>query len=549
MVVETTSDSFDYFAVISRRRGLILAIWLPIVLVALVLALALPSFYRSSATFKFVRDINDPNQNQNSSSAYADHYVSSLRDSVLSAERLSALPTTALPPVAQAGDVTSVSRQLKLGTRVTMITQKVLDPSTGLERTINTGFTVAYDDRDPQRAEKVAAWLNDAFVSVSRQDGVKQSAELAKFFAAEADRTRAKIAALEANLADFKQKNFDQLPEAAQANLNVKNQLDQDLQSTERELRMYQQNRVLLMQQLQQARAQTGDADTLRALEDEYQRKLAIYDVNHPDMIAMRRQIESLKRGDSAGATTSLQAQLATQRSILAETKLRYSEDHPDVKRLERNIQSLEARIASGEQSSGEVIPLTPAVTQLQTQVNANDTQISSLQQHIEEIHRRVEGLQGRLASTPEVEREYDTLTRDAGTARQQYDEMITKRTQAEVNAAEIAGGTADKFVLFVAPVLPTSAAWPPRLGIALIAVLGASLLAFMAAIGATAIDPTVRGSRDVATLLDVSPIGIVPIIRNAEFSRRQTWRLATALAGIAIGVPVLYFLTRILSS
>ena len=85
--------------------------------------------------------------------------------------------------------------------------------------------------------------------------------------------------------------------------------------------------------------------------------------------------------------------------------------------------------------------------------------------------------------------------------------------------------------------------------GIALIAVLGASLLAFMAAIGATAIDPTVRGSRDVATLLDVSPIGIVPIIRNAEFSRRQTWRLATALAGIAIGVPVLYFLTRILSS
>src|SRR5580658_3980909 len=98
MVVETTSDSFDYFAVLSRRRGLVLAIWLPIVLVALVLALALPSFYRSSATFKFVRDINDPNQSQNSTNAYADHYVSSLKDSVLSVERLGGLPATALPP-------------------------------------------------------------------------------------------------------------------------------------------------------------------------------------------------------------------------------------------------------------------------------------------------------------------------------------------------------------------------------------------------------------------------------------------------------------------
>ena len=44
----------------------------------------------------------------------------------------------------------------------------------------------------------------------------------------------------------------------------------------------------------------------------------------------------------------SLRQQLQQQRSILAETRQRYSEDHPDVKRIERNIQSLEARIAVG---------------------------------------------------------------------------------------------------------------------------------------------------------------------------------------------------------
>src|ERR1700733_3390974 len=293
MVAETTSESFDYLSVVRRRRGLVLGIWLPITLAALVLSFALPSLYRSSAIFRFVRDINDTGQSQNSTNSYADHYVASLRDSVLSIERLRGLAPSALPPVAQTGDAVEVSRQLRTGARVTMVTQKVLDPATGLERTINTGFTVAYDDKNPERARKVAEWLSDAFIAVSRQDGVRQSADEAKFFAAEADRMRTKITALEANLSDFKQKNFDQLPEAVQANLNVKNQADQDLQSTERELRMYQQNRVFLMQQLVQARAQTGDADTLRQLEDEYQRKLAVYDVNHPDMVAMRRQIES----------------------------------------------------------------------------------------------------------------------------------------------------------------------------------------------------------------------------------------------------------------
>jgi polysaccharide biosynthesis transport protein len=549
MVAETTSDSFDYLSVVRRRRGLVLGIWLPITLAALVLSFALPSLYRSSAIFRFVRDINDTGESQNSTNAYADHYVASLRDSVLSVERLRGLEPSALPPVAQTGDVVEVSRQLRTGARVTMVTQKVLDPATGLERTINTGFTVAYDDKNPERARKVAAWLSDAFIAVSRQDGVRQSADEAKFFAAEADRMRTKISAIEANLSDFKQKNFDQLPEAVQANLNVKNQADQDLQSTERELRMYQQNRVFLMQQLVQARAQTGDADTLRQLEDEYQRKLAVYDVNHPDMVAMRRQIESLRRGDSAGPGTSLKSQLATQRSILAETKLRYSEDHPDVKRLERSIKTLEARIASGEESdSADAAPRTPAVTQLETQVNANETQINSLQQHIEEIHRKIEGLQGRLASTPEVEREYDALTRDEATAHQQYDQLITKRSQAEVTAAEIAGGTADKFVLFAAPTVPTEPERLQRLSIALVGVISATLLALMAAIGATVIDPTVRGSRDLATLLNVSPVGIIPVIRNAEFLRRHTWRVVTALAGIIVGVPALYFLTEILT-
>jgi polysaccharide biosynthesis transport protein len=263
--------------------------------------------------------------------------------------------------------------------------------------------------------------------------------------------------------------------------------------------------------------------------------------------VALRRQIDSLRRGDSAGAGTSLQAQLNTQRSILAETRLRYSEDHPDVKKLERSIKGLEARLASGEQSDSSANVRTPAVLQLETQANATGTQIAALQQHAVELRTKLEGLQGRLSSTPEVEREYETLTRDAGTAHQQYDQIVNKRMQAEVSSAEISGGTADKFALIAKPIVPSSASSPKRLGIALIGLFGAALLALMAAIGATSVDPTVRGSRDILELLKVSPIGIVPVIRNAAFHRRRMRQLTLALAGVGIAVPTLVLLTRII--
>jgi uncharacterized protein involved in exopolysaccharide biosynthesis len=446
------------------------------------------------------------------------------------------------------GDKSAALRKLKGDVSVEMVTQKILDPQSGLERNLNTGFTVEYDNRDPQRAHEVDAWLADAFVAESRRNAITQAANEAKFYAAEADRERAKITESEARLAKFKQENFDRLPDAAQASLNVKNATDQELEGVDRDVRTLQQNRVFIMQQLQQARATGGNADAVRDLEEEYRKKAAVYDENHPDMIAMRRQLDSLRRGDAVGAGSSLKAQLAAQQAILTETRQRYSEDHPDVKRLERSISALQARIAAGETgASGDAGARTPAVFQLETQLNGTDTQISALERHREELRGKLSSLQGRLQSTPEVERAYDTLNRDAGTARQQYDQLINKRNDSEVNEAAIANGTADQFAIVGAASLPKTASKPPRIGIAVIGLIAGTLLALMAALGATAVDSTVRGTRDLQTLLAMSPIGIVPYIRNSAFHRRRGRQITAVAASILLAVPVCYFLVRML--
>ena len=78
-----------------------------------------------------------------------------------------------------------------------------------------------YESRDPNEAQQGAKWLTNAFLQASRGNLQERAVSSAQFFSVEADRYREQIAQLEAKLADFKAKNFGQLPESADMNMNI----------------------------------------------------------------------------------------------------------------------------------------------------------------------------------------------------------------------------------------------------------------------------------------------------------------------------------------
>ncbi len=216
----------------------------------------------------------------------------------------------------------------------------ILDPNTGRERDVVTAFTVGYDNARPERSQQGAEWLVNAFLEENRNDRQRQAGGRAKFFAGEAERIRTHVAGLETKLAEFKSKNAGKLPELNEMNLNVMDRTEGDIQDVEMQMQALRRERVFLVSQLQQARAANPETANLRALEDEYARKSVQYDQSHPDLIMLRRQIDQLKAG-SASSGQSLQGQLQTQRSILAEARQRYSDDHPDVQRIPAQYRSL----------------------------------------------------------------------------------------------------------------------------------------------------------------------------------------------------------------
>jgi polysaccharide biosynthesis transport protein len=528
----------EYLGIVRKRRGLVFKIGLPIVAIAALLAIGLPDVYRSSALIELEEDAKQTmgQSPRNEETPYADQYVQSLSNAVLSDKSLRQLLGAHQLYDAQEEIDSALLRRLRRDIDVDIVTVQILDPETGREREVVSAFTVAYENRDPQRAQAGAAWLADAFLSRNRADRQGYAASAAQFFAAEAVRMSRHVADMEAKLAVFKEKNAGRLPDLQEVNLGAMDRTDTEIRNVESQLQALRRERVFLVSQLQQARQAAPETASLRQLEEEYRRKAISYDESHPDMISLRRQMDTLRAGGSV-AGMSLRAQVQQQRSILSEARQRYSEDHPDVKRIARNIQSLEARIASGESADAAPMSDSPMAMQAQTQINANDSQIAALQARALELRTKLTELESRMTASPEVEREYQSVTRDLASARAKYEELKRRQMDAEVSEAAIAGGTADKFRVASSPTTPEKPAKPQRLAIVLVGFVLAMIAAVAAIIMAELFDQTVRGVRDIRDILDVAPLTAVPIITPARRGarRRGGMRYAASIGVAAV--------------
>jgi succinoglycan biosynthesis transport protein ExoP len=546
---QSTTDVSDYVAALKRRRMLLLWIALPIAALAVALAIGLPNQYVSSALVEF----SDPQISGEMSSRstnqknYADQYVSSLRDAVLSSDNLATLIESDKAPASLRGGGDDAIERIQSNASVETVRESVLDPDSGREREIVSAFTISYQSREPRDAHDVAQWLTGAFLQSSRSYMQKRAVSSAQFYDKESERYREQIAEREATLAEFKAKNFGQLPELTEVNLNVMDRTARDLENTELQLRSLRQDRIFLAQQLEQARNASPDANLLTQLESEYARKEAIYDDDHPDLLALRRQIENLRRGGPAIDGMTLQQQLSAQQTILSQARQRYSADHPDIKRIQRKIDSLQARINSGEKVDTSM-PQNATVTQVRAQLNGVDTQISALQARGIELRSKLGVLEKRVEATPQVEREYQTLTRDLQLARTKYDELLKSRMDAELTEAAIAGGRSDELHLVQEPGIPVSPAKPRRVAIAMIGLVLALVLALSAVVGAEGVDQTVRGSRDVRRLLSVSPLAVIPLIEDAAAQRRRRFQLVMLAGCTVIGSAIVVMTMRSLS-
>lgn len=538
----TGPDLADYLAAVKRRRMLLATIALPIIAISLALAVGLPNIYVSSGlfTFTYATVPGDMPANANTDQVirqqeqYRDAYVDSLSRGVLTADTLQQL-IKAIPQVVPPGmDSGAAMKYIMRRASVEPVRTPVLDPQTGRNRDIITAFSVSYDSHDPQLAARVAQWLTHAFLVGSRRDPLMRARAAEQFYDAQTERYRQQIAQTEDKLAAFKAKNYAALPGLTDINMNIMQTTQRDLDNVTQQLEAARQNHVFLQQQLDAAKNAGADQGLLEQLQAEYNKKLATYDPNYPDMIALRQQIDALKEGGGAINSLSLPAQLRAQEQLLAQAKLRYTNDFPDVQRIERQIKILKTRIANGEKYAGNASG-SPAVIQLETQLKANETQTRGLERQQAQLQQQVAKLSGHMEAAPEVEREYNALTMNLQLAQTQYNQLLQNQMDAQLTSRAIAGGRSDKIRVVQHPDVPVAPAKPDRIAIAVVGLMLAILLGLTVVVIAESVDQSVRGSRDVRSVLALSPLAVIPEIADSATARRQRWQAAVLMSCVCL--------------
>jgi len=545
-------DLSDYLAAIRRRRMLLATIALPIIAIALALAIGLPNIYVSTGLFTFT-DATVPGEmpaNANTDGIqrlqeqYRDAYVDSLSSTVMGdpsiKQMIAQVPGVVAPGTSMGVAVKEVQRRAQVET----VRTPVLDPNTGRNLDIISAFTVSYESVDPAVAASGAKWLSDAFIRANRQSRLASARAAEQFYDAQTQAYRQQIAQIESKLAAFKSQNYDQLPGLTNLNMGIMQTTQQQIDTLTQQIGALRQNRIFLEQQLAAAKNAGEDQGLLAQLQAEYDRKLATYDPDYPDMIALRQQIDELQEGGGAVNSLSLPAQLRADEQALAQSRLRYSDNFPDVKRLERQIAILKTRIAHGEHYAGNASG-SPAVIQLKTQLNANQTQTDALQRQSDQLRQQLMQLEGRVAAAPQVERQYKALALNLQLAQTKYNQLLKYQMDAQFTSQAIASGRSDRIRIVEQPSEPLTPGKPRRTAIAAVGLMLAILLGLTAVVIAESVDQSVRGSRDIRRVLGLSPLGVIPEIQDSATARRQRLQMLLLTGCVFVGTAVVLMAAR----
>jgi uncharacterized protein involved in exopolysaccharide biosynthesis len=444
------------------------------------------------------------------------------------------------------------------------IKASVIDPRQGRPVEATIAFSLSFRSRSPEIAARVANELSSLFLQENLESRRQLADQTTVFLTEEGNKLGKRIEELDAKLATFKREHINTLPEVSGVNLQLVSRADEEKSDVDRQIRALDEQIVYLQAQLAQLSkvspvyASTGErimspSDRLKYLRSEYARASARYGVDYPDVVSMKREMDGLATQvpDVDGADNERQRQLQDAQTQLAAARQRYEPDHPDVRTLERLVaglsQPLAAPAAAAEAPPQE--PDNPAYIQLKTQLEASKSDRASLQVKRSDLAARVAMLEGRLATTPGVERDYMLMARELDGAQIRYREVHQKQMEAQLAQNLEAERKGERFTLIEPPVAPEEPASPNR---KLVLVLGV-VLALALAVGMAALleatDQRIHSRNEIASLLTVPPLAVIPWLENAAqraaHRRRQRFALLGSVAAFVLAIVAIHYLYR----
>ena len=546
------SNLSDYLITLGRTKKRWITISVLILVIGVGVAFGLPPVYRSSATILIEQQEIPQELVRSTVTTYADQRIQVISQRVMTrANLVKIIKKYNLYVKEQEKDpLEIVLEDMRKDIEMKMVSAEVVDPRSGRPTTATIAFTLTFFSESPALAQKVANELASLYLNENITSRRQQATEAADFLKDEADKLRDKITGLEQQLAKFKQKNVNQLPELNQLNIQLLDRSDTQLLEVERQLRSVDERKIYLKSQLAQLSpnntqfSENGErilssADRLKALQTKYVSMSAIYSADHPDLVKLAKQITALElevgETDDSRQLREKKTQLETELALATKT---YGDDHPNVKKLRNTLTKFDEALNNVPDTTDDNVrkqskPDNPVYIQLLGDIEGADAEYRSLLQKQTELLAMKKDYESRLTNAPQVEREYRSLSRDYESAVLKYREINAKQMQAQLAEVLEVERKGERFTLIEPPQLPEEPVRPNRLAVVFLGGVFSLVGGAGSIVVSHSMDQSIRGAMGLQSLLGSAPLSVIPYMRNDEElgrKRRRLWWLLLSL-------------------
>lgn len=392
-----------------------------------------------------------------------------------------------------------------------------------------------------------AGMLRNHIQIVSTQDNlIEISATMAD--SALSDRANARIAAQVAQkLVDiFQEENIVGSRDQTKQGLNF---LDQQLAATSKSLASIQQKRAEFERRTGLSAGDGSTGDRIGAARQELDQIETQLVAAQSGLAAMNGQMASTPAtiaGPSAGPTALSQAE-----GELAAARARgWTAEHPDVIALQRQISNLKAQ--GGSRASGGMP--NPAYQSLQSMRAERAATVQGLRMRKAQLESEIGAITAQQISDPQLSAELERMNHDYDVLKQQYDKLLSDREEVRLRGDAQSETMGSAFRLISppsAPSAPTSPNRPLLLVGVLIVGIGAGVGAAFAMGQLRVTYPTVERLAKASGLPVIGAVSEMPTAAMLAERKRKLRLFAGgcgALAGVCLLLVVAEFVQRSLA-
>lgn len=567
-MAEQAKDVQDYLKILRRRKSYFIIPCLALFILVSAIAILLPSVYESVSTILIEDQQIPPEFVRSTVTGFADQRIQSLTQQILSRTKLWEIIQQfhLYAEMQEKYTKEEILEKMRDNIRLDTISAEVADPGRKSsarrpgQAGITIAFSISYRGKNPETVQKVASTLASSYLEQNLKIREAQAKTTTQFLEAESTELKERIRGLGEKITNFKKEHEGIQPELYQFNLNQSERLEQEIKQLDNQIRSVEDRRIYLEGQLATVKPDSpimgasgervmDPQARLRALEVTLADLQAKFSEDHPDIRKIRREKAELeKMVGPKGGSASLKRQKLTQlKAELAQKQGKYSDEHPDIRKLKNEIARLEQAPDNSAPGKPVADPENPAYISLTTQIESAKNDVASMQRQRETLKEKVGSFNRRLEETPKMEQEYFALQRDYTNATTKYQEVMNKILEARISEGMEEHQKGEKFTLVDPASFPEKPVKPKRLLI----ILAGFIFSLGAGLGAVALveqmDHSVASAKELSAFTGMPVLGTIALIQTkedvAQIKRKR--RLIWAATGITLllGLTLFHFL------